>query len=347
MHRAILSVVASVWGALAVAEVPKVAVDILPVHAMAAKVMQGLGEPKLVVRPGASPHGYAMRPSEARALQEAEAVFFVSGNLTRWFEHAIEPLQAAGGRSVELLETDGTTRLTFREEARFGETSENQDEHGHEDDHADDGHEDHAEHDDHDGHEGHDDHADDHATEDADDQGHVHYGPDPHGWLDPENAKVWMGMMAETLAELDPENAEVYRANARDGQAEIDAAMARAEALLQPVHEARFVVFHDAYQYFQNRFDLNAAGAISRSDAEKPGPRRVAELRALVAEENIVCVFSEPQFDQRLIMTVFEDSGVRVAELDPLGISLDPGPGLYPALIEKLAQDVAACLGGG
>ncbi|MDU8925803.1 zinc ABC transporter substrate-binding protein [Alisedimentitalea sp. MJ-SS2] len=334
MRNLLLAAVAGIWGTVATAEVPKVAVDILPVHAMAAKVMQGLGEPTLVVRPGASPHGYAMRPSEARAVQEAQAVFFVSGNLTRWFERALAPLQAAGGRSVELLESEGTTRLTFREETRFAGSSRNQDEHGHDEDH-DDGHE-----------EDQVDQHDDLAEDGGDDETHVHYGPDPHGWLDPENAKIWMAHMAETLAEMDPENADIYRSNAREGQGEIDAAMARAQALLQPVHEAKFVVFHDAYQYFQNRFDLHAVGAISSSDAEKPGPRRVAELREMVAEEEIVCVFAEPQFNHGLIDTVFDGGGARVAQLDPLGVTLEAGPEMYPALIDKLAQNIAVCLGG-
>ncbi|MDQ2090255.1 zinc ABC transporter substrate-binding protein [Marimonas arenosa] len=301
------------------AEVPDVAVDIPPVHALTARVMQGLGEPALVMRPGASPHGYAMRPSEAAALERAEVIFFVSGQLTRWFERALEPL-AARAVTVELLESPGTVRHAFREDALFSRPggADEDDEHGH----------------------GHGNGDENHGGD------HTQPGPDPHGWLDPENGKLWLAHIAETLAGVDPDNAAIYRTNAAAGQVEIDAAVARARALLEPVKTQPFFVHHDAYQYFERRFDLRTAGAVARSDAAQPGPRRVADLRAAVSGTGTVCIFSEPQFNPGLLATVFEGHALRKAALDPLGTSLPQGPGLYPALIETLATDIAACLGG-
>ena len=297
--------------AVAAAEVPDVATDIPPVHGLAARVMAGLGMPDLIIRPGASPHGYALRPSEAAALQRADAVFFVSAELTPWLERALKPL-ATGAELVELQSIPGGVSHDFRHRAVF-DTHRNGADSDESADHVDD---------------------------------HDHAGRDPHAWLDPQNGKLWLAAIAERLATLDPPNAETYRSNAAEGIAEIDAAMGAARVLLDPVRNARFVVFHDAYQYFEHRFGLHSVGAISLADASKPGPKRVSEIRAAVRQAGVVCVFSEPQFNPGLLRTVFEGSEARVAMLDPLGIGLPPGAGHYPALIRALAAEMAACLGG-
>lgn len=314
MRAVLMTMVLALQAALAAAQVPDVATDIPPVHGLAARVMAGLGTPDLVIRPGASPHGYALRPSEAAALQRADIVFFVSSELTPWLERAMDPL-AEDAMRVELQSIPGVISYGFRHRAVFDASPD-----------------------------GHDSGESEDLAEDHDD-GHDHDGRDPHGWLDPHNGKLWLGAMAERLAALDPDNADTYRRNATEGIAEIDAAVATAETLLAPVREARFVVFHDAYQYFERRFGLHSVGAISLSDASKPGPRRIAEIRAAVAAAQVVCVFTEPQFNSGLVHTVFEASETRMAMLDPLGIGLPQGAGLYPALIEALAAEMAACLG--
>ncbi|MFY0312198.1 metal ABC transporter solute-binding protein, Zn/Mn family [Leisingera sp. D0M16] len=331
----------------AVAEVPRVAADIAPVHGLVARVMQGLGEPALVVPPGASPHGYAMRPSEAQALDQADVVFWLGAPLTPWLEGPLEELAGSAHR-IELLAAGGTTVLPFREGARFEahahEEHEGHDDHGHEehaeadahaghDDHADHGHEEHAE-----GHEGHADHED-HA--DAD--GHRHEGADPHAWLLPANAQAWLDVIAEELAEHDPDNAAAYKANAEAGKQEIAEAVASISAQLEPFRAKQFIVFHDAYQYFEHGFGLNAAGAISISDAAKPSPARVAEVRDVVADLKVTCVFSEPQFNPGLVATVLDGTGAGTAVLDPLGAKLEPGPQFYPALLQEIGAAIAGC----
>ncbi|KIC09689.1 zinc transporter [Leisingera sp. ANG-M1] len=355
------------------AEVPKVAADITPVHGLVARVMQGLGEPALVVPPGASPHGYSMRPSEARALDQADVVFWMGEALTPWLEGPLEEL-AGDAHRVELLEAAGTTVLAFREGARF-EAHDHGDHEGHDDhedhsghedhadhdgqeDHGDHGHEEHAEgHDDHgdhedhaaeghdheehaedghDDHEGHGDHADAHA-------GHDHEGEDPHAWLLPANAQAWLDVIAEELAEHDPDNAAAYKANAEAGKQEIAEAVAGISAQLEPFRAKQFIVFHDAYQYFERGFGLNAAGAISLGDAVKPSPARVAEIRDVVADRNVTCVFSEPQFNPGLVATVLDGTGAGTAVLDPLGAKLEVGPGFYPALLQDIGAAIAGC----
>lgn len=309
MRTLLIGIFLSLQTAMAGAEVPAVATDIPPVHGLAARVMAGLGTPDLIIRPGASPHGYALRPSEAGALQRADLVFFVSHDLTPWLEQALAPL-ARDAELVELQSIPESISHAFRERAVFAaqEGADHYQDHNHD---------------------------------------HGHAGRDPHAWLDPQNAKVWLGAMADHLAALDPENADVYRRNAAEGRAEIDAATDAARALLEPVKTTNFVVFHDAYQYFENRFDLHSLGAISQSDASRPGPKRIAEIRAAALAAGVACVFSEPQFNPAMINTVFEGTPVRMAMLDPLGIDLPPGAGHYPALIRALAKDMAACLGEG
>lgn len=345
---------------LAQAEVPRIATDIAPVHSLVAQVMGNLGTPELILPPGASPHGYAMRPSEARALSKADVIFWVSADLTPWLEHSIETL-GANATAIELSELPGVTLHAFRENATF-ETHDHghddHDDHGDEEDH-DDHHEDHdanadeMAHDDHDDHEGHgdEDHDGDHHAEEAgepqsdphDHAGHAHEGMDPHIWLDPANAKVWVTGIAEILSERDPENAETYAANAAEASERLDALISRIEAQVASADGMAFVVFHDAFQYFERRFGISAAGAISVSDAESPSAARVAEIRDLVGDLGVTCIASEPQFNPDLVGAVASASDVRTTVLDPIGTGIEPGPGLYEAVLQGIADGLIAC----
>ena len=288
----------------ALADVPEVVTDIAPIHGLVARVMGELGAPELLVEPGASPHGYALRPSQVAGLQRADLVVMMGHELTPWLEGPVAQL-AAGAVVMELLDTQGTMVLSAREEAAFE--------------------------------------PDDHHEHDHD---HAHEGADPHAWLDPQNAAAWLDSISDALADLDPANAETYRANAAEGRAEIAAAQAVAADRLAPLAERPYVVFHDAFQYFEARFALAGVGAISLSDAAPPSAARVAEIRALVEAEGVVCAFSEPQFNPAILDTVTQGTGARLGTVDPVGAPLSTGPGFYPALIAAITNDVAACLGG-
>ena len=360
MSRSLLAAVAASFplalGALpALAEGPRVVADIAPVHGLVARVMEGVGEPALLVRPGASPHGYAMKPSEAGALEAAQVVFFVGPELTPWLMRPIESL-APKAKQVELLAAPGTVTLPTRTGATFAPH-----------DHGDEGHDHGAEHDhdhaaeaaapaqapaaepdhDHD----HADHDHDHGAEaaapapagDDHDHGHSHDGIDPHAWLDPENGKAWTRAIAATLTELDPDHAAAYAANADAAVAEIDAAEADTRAALAPLGDLRFVAFHDAYQYLETRFGVSAAGSVSLSDASAPSPARIAELRQAVAAMGVSCALSEPQFDADLLATVFDGTGVKTAVIDPVGAAIPAGPGFYPTLIRSMGTALTAC----
>lgn len=297
MLRLIVALIALTGGAAA--EAPRVAADIAPVHSLAARVMQGAGEPDLIVQQGASPHSHRLRPSEAAAIEQAEIVFWTSRGLTPWMPAALDALNG-DVLAVELMEADGTTVLPMREDAVFADHG-----HGHRHDHA-------------------------------------HGGPDAHAWLDPRNAALWVGLIADTLASADPGNAVLYRQNAAAAKAEIEAAAAQASGMLSPHQDRRFIVFHDAYQYFEARFGLTAAGAISDGDATDPSAGRIAEIREL-AGGGVDCVFTEPLTNTGLIEAAV-GAGARVAVIDPLGAELPPGPQLYTDLIRDIAGRMAGCL---
>ncbi|WP_420006846.1 zinc ABC transporter substrate-binding protein [Arenibacterium sp. LLYu02] len=311
---------------VAFADAPVVVTDIAPIHGLVSRVMAGVGEPHLLVPPGASPHGYSLRPSDARALSEAQAVFWIGESLEPWLEEPIEQL-AGQAQVTEFLAEEGTVTLQFRTSAVFGPS----DVEDHDADHAD--HEAH----DHDDHEEHEEAHDEHGHE-----GHNHEGVDPHAWLSPTNGKAWLSVIAENLAQVDPAHAAAYRANAEAGQAEIESVVTQVSASL-PNPAPGFVVFHDAYQYFETSFGLTSLGAISLGDASDPSVARIAAVRDAVVAAKPACVFSEPQFNAGLVESVIADTPVHSLVIDPLGTDIPLGSDFYAALIAHIGKTFTAC----
>ncbi|MBT6546293.1 MAG: zinc ABC transporter solute-binding protein [Rhodobacteraceae bacterium] len=315
MSRKLSSVfaTAALMSSTALADVPNVAVDIAPVHSLVARVMQDVGAPDLIIRSGASPHDYRLRPSEAKALQDANLVIWMGKELTPWMEDAVKTLSTEAA-ILTLLEKDETTLLEFRESVLF-------EEHDH-DDHSD---KEHAE------------------TEDQDHDEHAHGAHDPHAWLSPENAKIWLNLIAAQLSTADPDNASTYFVNAAAAMTEIDTLMADVSTMLDPVRGNSFIVFHDAYQYFETVFEFPASGAISLGDATDPSPARIARVQDRIQEQKIQCVLAEPQFKKGLVVTVLEGTDAKTSIIDPLGVALEPGPALYPQLIRNMAKTLVDC----
>ena len=323
-----LSLTAALMGGAAYADTPQVAMDIAPVHSLVARVMDGVGTPDLIIQPGASPHEYSLRPSEAAALQNADLVFWIGPDLTPWLIDTIKTL-APDAAVTALMEADGTIELEFREGALF-------EAHAHEDD---DDHVDEA-HDDHDEEARHDDHDD----EETGHEGHGQGAHDPHAWLSPQNAMTWLNVIAGQLSAADPDNAGAYFTNAAAGRTEMEALIGEVIATLDPVRDGQFLVFHDAYQYFEMDFDFPASGAISIGDASDPSPARIAEIQDRTAEQGIDCVLAEPQFNPGLVATVLDGTEAGTGMLDPLGSDLEPGPALYSQLIRNLSTALAGCM---
>ena len=187
--------------------------------------------------------------------------------------------------------------------------------------------------------------GEDHDHEAAGEEEHHHHdGTDPHAWLDPTNASLWLGLIAESLSGIDPEHAATYAANAAAAQVQIAALDAELKARLAPVAGRQFIAFHDAYGYFVGHYGLTLAGTVALGDASAPGAARLAEIRDL-AEHGAVCIFPELQHDPKMVESIAQDTGVKQgAALDPTGSFMEPGPDLYPAMMNALADTLVACL---
>ncbi|WP_395516073.1 zinc ABC transporter substrate-binding protein ZnuA [Pseudorhizobium flavum] len=325
--RALFLASSILLSASAAAAAPEVVVSIKPIHSLVASIMKGVGEPKLIVEGAASPHTFTMKPSNARAVEGADMVFWMGPGMEAFLKKPLEAL-ASDATVVELDDAEGLTKLPFREGGAF-EAHEHDDEgHGH-------GHEKTAE-DDH----GHD----DHAGEAAEDHHHDHGEFDTHLWLDPMNAKAMAAAIEKALAEADPENAEAYAANLVSLNDRIDALDKEIAEMIAPVEEKPFVVFHDAYQYFEDHYGVRVVGSITVSPEVVPGAERVQEIRQKVQELDAACVFAEPQFEPKLIQVVTEGTDARSGTLDPEGATLTEGPDLYFDLMRSIATNLKACL---
>lgn len=299
--------------ASAVAAAPRVVVTVKPVHSLVAAVMQGVGVPELLLEGSASPHAYALRPSGAAALAGADVVVWVGAGLETFLSR---PLAALAPRALvlELARSGGVTLLP----ARSGGAWEAHEEHPREPV------------------------ARAGAAGPARDDGAA--PPDVHLWLDPGNAAGIVRVVARELEQADPPHAGRYRENSARALARIAALDAELEHRLAPVRSVPYVVFHDAYQYFERRYGLAPAGAISVSPERSPGARRLTRVRERILRAGVRCVFAEPQFEPRLVATLVEGTRARTGVLDPLGADLPPGPEAWFALMRNLADALAACL---
>ena len=316
----------------------KVVASIKPIHSLASYLMEGVGTPNLIVDGYASPHGFAMKPSHAKMLQEADLIFWVGEGLENFLEKPLKSI-AKKAEKIELLEIKGLQKLKFREKNIFDE----HDDHGHkEDKHDDHGHDD----DDHkeDDHDDHDHDKDGHKEDDHDDhghEGHAHGEYDPHIWLDPINAKVILNEMVEHLIENDEKNASIYKSNLDKALKDIDKLISDVKSELNK--EISFIVFHDAYQYFEERFNVSVLGAFTVNTDIMPGAEQLSEIREIIEHDKVSCIFSEPQFNPDIINTVAKDMKIKTGVLDPLGATLNPGKDLYFDLIRNISSSFKGC----
>ena len=341
-----------------------VVASVKPVHSLVSGVMDGVGKPALIVKGSASPHTYSLKPSQAQQIEEADLVFWMGHELESFLEKPLEAI-ATKAKVVELIDSDELKKLDMREGGAFddhGHDEHGHDEHGkdeHDDDHkdhdkhSDEKHDEHDEHDEHaskdhdeDGHKDHDEHSkdkhDEHADESHDEHHHGEF--DVHVWLDPENAKVLVREIKEALIEIDPGNAGKYEANTKNLIVKLDQLISEISAKLESSKGKGYIVFHDAYQYFEERFGMTAVGSITVSPEVVPGASRIRELKDKIVELDAHCVFSEPQFQPKIVFTVAEGTQANTGVLDPLGASIADGPELYFTLIRDMANSLQECL---
>ena len=293
--------------------------SIKPIHSLVSMVMEGVGEPSLLVGGAASPHTFSLKPSQARQIEKADVIFWVSPTLETFLEKPLETI-GSSAKTYELIEMTSLKRLSFREGGPF-------------EGHLHDDHDDHKEH----AEEGHGKHKE-HAEE-----GHSDDESDPHVWLDPENAKLMLSYISHELGEIDPANASKYEENAATAKLSIDKVSLSIEKELNPYKGSGFIVFNDAYQYFENRFGLQASGSISVHPDTVPGAQRMSEIRKVLSNPSVKCVFNEPQFETRVINTIIDGTGKKSVQIDPLGASLTPGKRLYLDLMMNMGESFHEC----
>ena len=288
----------------------KVVASIKPIHSLASYVMDGVGIPDLIVDGYNSPHGFSLKPSHAKMIEKADLIIWIGEDLEAFLEKPLNSI-AKKAVNVEIMDLSGVKKFKFREKNIF----ENHDDHGH-------GHKE-KKHDDH-GHEG-----------------HAHGELDPHVWLDPVNAKVIVKEIEKQLIKLDPDNSSKYKANSKKAQSELDNLTMNIKKDLKS--NLRFVVFHDAYQYFENRFGIKVLGALTVNPDVLPGAEQLSEIREVIKHEKANCLFSEPQFNPAIIKSIAKDTKIKTGVLDPLGATLDKGKGTYFELLQSMYASFKGC----
>ena len=342
--------------------------DIKPVQSLVSMVLGDLGTSALIASRNVSPHDYIIRPSEARMISEADIIFWSGPAVIPSLEKFFDELPP-GTIAISLLEEVEGSLLPIRDPGSlFEDDHEGEDDHGDEDENEEEGH--HEEEDDHgdeadareEDHEGEDDHGDeadarekDHEDEDdhEDDHGdeaksgghghgHDEGGLDPHAWLDPYIALQWIDIIADILMAEDPTNQQIYLSNAEQAKAKILELDKNIKAQLHDLNP-RFMVYHDAFQYFELRYGLNAIGMITDVSGSDPGARHIRRLIDEISDEGVTCAFSEPLFEDDLLETVVSVTDIKVYEIDPTGARLEPGVDLYLDLISNIADSFIEC----
>lgn len=306
--RSFILIVLAILSAVAArAQTPSVIVTVKPIHSLVAAVMEGVALPELLIPGAASPHTFTLRPTDVRKLERAGIIVWLGEDLETFLA---KPLATFGGhaRIVTIATIPGLTLLRTRSGGAWDAA----------------------------------DHDHDHASQQPSD-GKARI--DMHLWLDTRNAGRIATAVADALAEADPGQAARYRANLHALAQDLAALDEELRRRLDPVRGKPFIVFHDAYHYFEARYGLAAVGSITVSPERRPSARRVREIRAKIAESDARCVFREPHFTPRLAETVTEGSRARIGVLDPLGADIQPGPGAYAQIMRRLSENLSSCLG--
>ncbi|MBO6827832.1 MAG: zinc ABC transporter substrate-binding protein [Sneathiella sp.] len=343
--------------AIASAKEVKVVSSLAPVHSLVEQVLNGTGENTLLIPTTQSPHGFQLRPSHMRQLKSADLVFWIGPGLEAFID---VPLLEGNSKSVELIEAPDIELLELREGGVWAAHDHGHDHDAHKD------HEDHEKHDDHDHNEAHKDHDNHDHSEHAhkedghhdhdhdkhdhdshkheDEHDHHHDGNDPHIWLDADNAMAMLKEITKRLIAEYPEHAATFQKNADAALEKLEANHSARHDKLHDLDDRPFIVFHDAYQYFEASHHMKGVGSILLRPNDGASAKRLAEIRELIAQQGAVCVFREPQFPEKLVKTVIKGSDVKSGVLDPLGQGLEPGPALYDQLLDNLTDNLINCL---
>ena len=315
---------------LLASETKGVVSTIQPINSLVNAVIGNTGKTISLIPAKASPHEYKLKPSDTKKLQNANIIFFVSDHLetslTKVFKNLPKNIKI-----INLMEDAGIKHLAIRDNEAW-ERHDHHHRHGDNDDYdkhvkKDDDH-------DHDKHsKKHDDH-DDHEKED-----------DVHIWLSPDNAVKIIKKINKELSLFFPENAKTYNQNANQMIKKINQLKVELKKELLGIKDEPFIVFHDAYQYFETSFDLNAVGSVALEGDIASSPKQISFIKDKIVKLKASCVFQEPQFDSRLVQIVVESTNAQIGILDPLGVNIKSGENFYLQLLKNMAKSLKDCLG--
>jgi len=287
----------------------KVVVSIKPFHSLVSTVMQGVSEPALLLNGNNSPHTYSLRPSAAVKLQNADLVFWGGENLEGFLAKPIHSL-AAGARVVSFEDTPGLVLRPFRSSKEWQKLD----------------------------------------PESENDQDHlkkqeIHRlpGNDPHIWLDPLNAQKITQYLVQLLSKFDPENSQTYHSNGKKTILRLSDLNIQLETKMSSVSSKPYIVFHDAYQYFEKRYQLNPIASVTVSSGTSTSVGRLIDIRKKIKIKKVLCIFTEPQFSPKLVKTVISGTAVKKGILDPIGASISPGPEMYFTLLNNISHSISTC----
>jgi zinc transport system substrate-binding protein len=290
---------------------PKVIASIMPVHSIVANVMGDVGTPELLLSGKNSEHSASLSPTQISALGQADVVFMIGGGLEHKLGQVSGSEAVKGKKFVALTDAPEIKVLKIRKGVNFEADS------------------------------------DEDLPETSDPQYGFALKYNAHIWLDPENAKAMTKAVATELGKIDPGHAATYQTNATVYLASLDQLEAEIAATTKPIQGKPFIVFHDAYPYFESRFGLTAVGSISDASAAAPSAKWLVEIRAKLASTKALCVFREPQFDSKYVNVVLEGSTAKEGVLDAMGYGLKAGHAAYAEILRNIATSAKACLGGG
>jgi len=315
---------------LIASETKGVVTTIQPINSLVSAVNGNTGKTISLIPAEISPHEYKLKPSDTKKLQNANIIFFVSDHLessvTKVFENLPKNIKI-----INLMEDAGIKHLAIRDNEAW-------ERHDH--------HHGHGDHDDHDKHaKKHDDHDHDKHAKKHDDHDDHEKEDDVHIWLSPDNAVKIIKKINKELSLYFPENAETYDKNANQMIKEINQLKVELKKELSGIKDKPYIVFHDAYQYFETSFGLNAAGSVALEGDIASSPKQISIIKDKIVKLKASCVFQEPQFDSKLVKIVVEGTNAQIGTLDPLGVNIKSGENFYLQLLKNMAKSLKDCLG--
>ncbi|MEQ9518017.1 MAG: zinc ABC transporter substrate-binding protein [Parvibaculum sp.] len=299
----------------------EIVATIKPIHSLVEAILGETGHATLLISGGASPHTFSLKPSHATALARADLVVWVGPDLERFLAASLENV-AAEAKHLAVGEVDGLAIYPARAGGAWTHQHRNDE---HEEDEAE------------------SDHGEGTHVEETHDESE-HLTNDPHIWLDPQNAIIMATVIEKALMEIYPDHTETFTRNATGLRTDLELLDAELKLQTAPVKDRPFFVFHDAYQYFERRYDLSPLGAITATPDLSPGARRIQDLRNTGDANAHICVFAEPQFEPRTMRLLTEGRNATLAYLDPLGSQIEEGPGQYSAMLRALTDSLVTCL---